>query len=84
MASLELPYPLLSDAYLKTAKAYGVLYGDTGAKVDYSGFEGRVSGRSFFLVDEQGIVQGKWIGEDLAVFPNDKLLEAARKIAGNP
>ena len=83
-ASLELPYPLLSDVYLKVAKAYGVLYGETGAKVDYPGFEGRVAGRSFFLVDKQGIVRGKWIGEDLAVFPNDKILMAAQQIAGKP
>ena len=38
-------------------------------KVDYLGLEDRFAGRLFFLVGKQGIVRGKWIGEDLAVFP---------------
>ena len=82
--SLQLPYPLLSDLFLKAAKAYGVLYGSTGAKVDYPGLEGRVAGRAFFLVDKQGIVRGKWIGEDLAVFPSEVLLQAAQQAAEKP
>ena len=82
--SLQLPYPLLSDAYLKVAQAYGVLYGLTGAKVDYPGFEGRFAGRSFFLVDQRGIIRGKWIGEDMAVFPNEVLLQAAHEVAEKP
>ena len=79
--SLQLPYPLLSDLFLKATKVYGVLYGSTGAKVDYPGLEGRFAGRSFFLVDKQGIVRGKWIGEDLAVFPNEVLLQGAQQVA---
>ena len=82
--SLQLPYPLLSDMYLKVAKEYGVLYGSTGAKVDYPGLEGLIAGRSFFLVDKQGIVRGKWTGEDLAVFPNEVLLQAAQQMAEKP
>ena len=82
--SLQLPYPLLSDMYMKVTKAYGVLYGSTGAKVDYPGVEGRVAGRAFFLVDKQGIVRGKWIGEDLAVFPSEVLLQAAQQVAEKP
>ena len=82
-ASQGLPYPLLSDMYLKVTKAYGVLYGETGAKFD-PGFKGRIPGRAFFLVDKHGVIRGKWIGEDLVVFSNDDLLKAARKIAGNP
>jgi thioredoxin-dependent peroxiredoxin len=79
--SLKLPYPLLSDLGLKVARAYGVLYGLTGAKVDYPGNEGLLAGRAFFLVDQHGIVRGKWIGEDLAAFPNDVLLKAAQEVA---
>jgi peroxiredoxin len=79
--SLQLPYPLLSDMYLKVAKAYGVLYGSTGAKIDYPGFEGRSAGRAFFLVDQRGIVRGKWMGEDMAVFPNEVLLKGAQEVA---
>ena len=45
---------------------------------------GRVAGRAFFLVDKQGIVRGKWIGEDLAVFPNEVLLQAAQQVAEKP
>src|SRR5262249_40269492 len=79
-ASLGLPYPLLSDMYLKAARAYGVVYGETGAKVDYPGLEGRGAGRAFFLVDKEGMIRGKWIGEDMAVFPNEPLLKAAREL----
>jgi len=82
--SLGLPYPLLSDIYLKAIRAYGAVYGETGAKVDYPGLEGRQGGRMFFLVDKEGIVRGKWIGEDLAVFPNDVLLKAAQEVAQKP
>lgn len=78
-----MPYPLLSDLYLKVVRAYGALYGSTGAKFD-PGMEGRLAGRVFFLVDKQGIVRGKWIGEDLAVFPNEVLLQAAQQVAEKP
>ena len=41
--------------------------------------------RSFFLVDQQGIVRGRWIGEDdLAVFSTEVLLKAAQEIVGKP
>lgn len=39
-----------------------------------------ISKRSFFLVDEQGVVRGKWLGEDMDTFPNEELLEAARQL----
>jgi peroxiredoxin len=82
--SLQLPYPLLSDPFLKVTKAYGVLYGSTGAKVESPGFIGLGAGRVFFLVDKQGIVREKWIGEDLAVFPNEVLLKGAQQVAQKP
>jgi peroxiredoxin len=75
---------LLSDAYLKVAQAYGVIYGSTGAKVEYPGFEGRFAGRAFFLVDQRGIIRGKWIGEDMAVFSTEVLLKAAQEIEKKP
>ena len=81
-ASHGLPYPLLSDMYMKTIQAYGVVYGETGAKVEYPGLEGRTAGRAFFLIDKAGIVRGKWMGEDMAVFPNEPLLKAARELIG--
>ena len=36
----------------------------------------------FFLVDKEGIIRGKWVGEDMAVFPSEPILKAAREIAG--
>jgi alkyl hydroperoxide reductase subunit AhpC len=69
---------------LKVTKAYGVLYESTGAKVESPDFIGLGAGRAFFLVDKQGIVRGKWIGEDLAVFPNEVLLQGAQQVAGKP
>jgi hypothetical protein len=38
----------------------------------------------FFLVDKQGIVREKWIGEDLGVFPNEVLLKGAQQVAERP
>ena len=79
---------------MKTAKAYGVEYGSTSCvsttpgcdtqKIDYPDLEGRVAKRVFFLVDKDGIVRGKWIGEDLTVFSTEVFLKAAREIVGKP
>ncbi len=82
--SLQLPYPLLSDMGLKVAKAYGVLYGSTGAKVYFPEFVGQGPGRAFFLIDKQGIVRAKWIGEDLGIFPSQVLLQGAQEVAAKP
>jgi len=41
-----------------------------------------VARRAFFLIDKQGIVQGRWFIEDGLVFPTESILETARKIAG--
>ena len=69
---------------MKVTRAYGVVYGSTGAKIDYPHNEGKIAGRAFFLVDKQGIVRGKWIGEDLAVFPSEVLLKGAQEVAEKP
>ncbi len=79
--SLEIPYPLVSDSTLSVTKAYGVLYGSTEGKIDYPHHVGRIAKRAFFLIDQQGIVRGKWIGGDLDVFPSETLLQAAREMA---
>jgi hypothetical protein len=60
------------------------VYGSTEGKIDYPGLEGLSTKRSFFLVDQQGIVRGRWIGEDLTVFPNEVLLKAVEEVAGKP
>jgi peroxiredoxin len=78
--SLKLPYPLLSDFFdLGVIKRYGVLYGTVG-KNDYPQWAGRAAKRSYFLIDREGIVRGKWIGEDMAVFQSDEILKAAREL----
>ena len=81
--SLHLPYPLLSDLGLKVTRSYGVLYGAVG-KVEDPAFTDLIAKRVFFLVDQQGIVRGKWIGEDLEVFPSDILLKTAQELTGHP
>jgi hypothetical protein len=68
--------------YLKVIKTYGVLCESTGDKC--GGFEGRVPLRAFFLVDKQGFVRGKWIGEGMAVFPSEVLLQGAQRVAEKP
>jgi len=80
--SLKLPFPLLSDISLDVARAYGVLYGHTTWKTDYPAMKDWMAKRAFFLVDRDSVVRAKWIGEDLAVFPSEPLLKAARELAG--
>ena len=79
--SLKLPYPLLSDLSLEVTKKYGVLYGSTPGTKDQYPIAGLVPKRAFFLIDRQGIVRGRWLGEDMSVFPTDVLLKAAREVA---
>ena len=72
--SLKLPYPLLSDfPDLQATRSYGVLHPS-----------GVFAERAFFLIDTEGIVQGKWYGEPYDVFPTEPLVEAVRAIAGKP
>jgi len=37
--------------------------------------------RAFFLVDQQGIVRGKWLIEGTAIFPSEELLKTAQVMA---
>lgn len=70
--SLKLPYPLLSDfPQLKTIRSYGV-------RSEQREITAR---RSFFLVDQQGIVRGKWLPDEAIVFPSETVLEAVRALA---
>ena len=70
--SLKLPYPLLSDfPGMKVIKSYGVL----------SESRQITARRSFFLVDQRGIIRGRWLPDDGAVFPSETILEAVRAIA---
>jgi hypothetical protein len=69
---------------LSVIKAYGVLYGATAGKIEYSHMVGRMAKRSFFLIDQQGIARAQWIGDDLDVFPSETLLQAVREIVRKP
>jgi peroxiredoxin len=76
-ASLALPYPLLSDfPGPKVIQSYGVLrpYPKDPSRL--------VARRSFFLIDQHGVVQGQWFVEDGLVFPSELILDVARKLAG--
>ena len=80
--SLKLPYPLLSDETLAVARSYKVVYGHTPGKTDYPHLKDKIAKRYFFLIDREGIVRGKWLGEDLATFPTEVLLKASRDLVG--
>jgi peroxiredoxin len=77
--SLALPYPLLSDyPDLKVIREYGVLQHYV---LDPDRLRAR---RAFFLIDKQGIVQGKWLPDrQAALFESDPILQRAHEIAGN-
>ena len=40
-----------------------------------------VTRRAFFLVDQQGVVRGRWWGESFDVFPNEEILETPQAMA---
>ena len=73
--SLQLPHPLLSDfPDLQVIRNYGVLWPhqigplrDGSVVVDHP--PNTAARRAFFLVDQQGIVRGKWLVANKAVFP---------------
>ena len=71
--SMQLPYPLLSDyPEMQAVDAYGVRHRNRPKTT--------VAKRYYFLIDTQGIVRGKWEGEDLEVFSSAILLQAARDL----
>ncbi len=86
--SLQLPYPLLSDfPDLQVIRNYGVLWPhqigpvkDGDVVVDHR--PNTAARRAFFLVDQQGIVRGKWLDANNAFFPSDDMLKVAREMAG--
>lgn len=73
-ASLELPYPLLSDSPdLHVIQRYGVL--------TYLGaLRQPVAEGTYILIDKHGVIRGKWIKPRGVVFPNDPLLKAAQEL----
>lgn len=76
--SLKLPYPLLSDhPDQKTIQKYGVR--------KYVGDAKRpVAKGSYFLVDKDGVIRGKWVPPAGKLFPNGLILNAARELEPRP
>lgn len=73
-ASLKLLYPLLSDyPDLVVIRAYGVLKHVGKAKRP-------MAKGSYFLVDKDGVIRGKWMNPPKELFPSDILLKAAREL----
>ncbi len=74
--SLKLEHPLLSDhPDLQVIRSYGVLQHYV---VEPSRLTAR---RAFFLIDQEGIVQGRWLPETQAeLFPSEPILERVREI----
>ena len=68
-------------------RAYGVLWPDQIGPLKDSGVvvehrPNTAARRAFFLVDQQGIVRGKWLIANNAVFPSDDILKRAREMTG--
>jgi len=86
--SLQLPYPLLSDfPDLQVIRNYSVLWPDQigpfkdgGVVVEHR--PNTAARRAFFLVDQQGIVRGKWLVANNAVFLSGDILKVAREMIG--
>ena len=72
--SLKLPYPLLSDfPHLQTIRKYGGLNPQ---------WDSTTAQRYFFLIDQKGVVRGKWPGKVDEVFPSEPILKVARELSG--
>ncbi|MCH1591480.1 MAG: redoxin domain-containing protein [Candidatus Thalassarchaeaceae archaeon] len=66
-------FPILSDYTRSTIKEYGVELNDFAGMVGYTASE-----RAVFIVDENGVVMWKWVGENPGVEPNyDEVIAAA-------
>jgi peroxiredoxin len=85
--SLQLPYPLLSDfPDLQVIRKYGVPWPhqvgpvkDGDVVVDHR--PNTAARRAFFLIDQHGIIAGKWLVANDAVFPSNEILKLARAMA---
>ena len=61
----NLNFPLLSDFNRETVEAYGV------ALPNFSGMEGyTASERAVFVIDKNGVIRFKWVGENPGVEPD--------------
>ena len=74
--SLKATYPFLSDyPDLKVIKQFDIL--------QYAGEEKRPMAKgSVFLIDKQGIIRGKWMGQEGVVLPTDLFLGVVKELEG--
>jgi peroxiredoxin len=61
----HLNFPLLSDYKRETIQKYGIVMKDLGTLKDYNAAK-----RSVFIIDENGIVQYRWISDNPLIEPN--------------
>ena len=61
----HLNFPLLSDYKRETIQRYGIVMKDLGTLKDYNAAK-----RSVFIIDENGIVQYRWISDNPLIEPN--------------
>ena len=71
----EISFPILSDYTRSTIEAYGVALHDFAGMTGYTASE-----RSVFILDEQGDVMWKWVGENPGVQPNYAEVIAASEV----
>ena len=74
--SLKATYPFLSDyPELKVIKQFDIL--------QYVGEEKRPMAKgSVFLIDKQGIIRGKWMGQEGVLLPSDLFLGVVKELEG--
>jgi peroxiredoxin len=61
----NLNFPLLSDYTRETVNAYGI------ALPNFAGMEGyTASQRAVFVIDKEGVIRFKWVGENPGVEPD--------------
>ena len=63
----HLNFPLLSDYKRETIQRYGIVMKDLATLKDYNAAK-----RSVFIIDENGIVQYRWISDNPLIEPNYK------------
>ena len=69
-ASLDLPFPLLSDFNREVIGQFGIAY---TPEEPFSGFWG-MSRRSVFVLDRDGVVRYAWVTDDPLVAPDIEVI----------
>ena len=73
---LGLTYPLIDDFSRDIVQKYGVM--DDNPNSPFF----RYAKRAYVIIDKQGIVRGKWMGESGVVVPSDQFLGVVKELEG--